>query len=82
MMCGLHGRMKTELAIIRQCKKLKIATKMDGLKPNELTADYPNNTTYVLVQTNEVTLNYSKCTKSHCHIAEIEKGKGAHLASS
>ena len=75
--------MRTELAIIRQCKKLKIATKMDGLiKPNELTVDYPNNTTYVLVQTNEFTLNYPKCTKSHCHIAEIEKGKGAHLASS
>jgi len=70
--------MRTELAIIRQCKKLKIATKMDGLiKPNELTADYPDSTTYVLVQTNELTLNYPKC-----HIAEIEKGKGAHLASS
>jgi hypothetical protein len=44
--------MRTELAIIRQCKKLKIATKMDGLKPNKLTANYPNSTTYVLVQTN------------------------------
>jgi len=72
--------MRTELAIIRQCKKLKIATKMDGLiKPNELTADYPNSTTYVIVQTNELTLNYPKCTKSHCHIVEIEKGKEAHL---
>jgi len=57
--------MRTELAIIRQCKKLKIATKMDGLiKPNELPVDYPNHTTYVLVQTNEFTLNYPKCTKS------------------
>ena len=70
MKCGLHGRMRTELAIIKQCKKLKIPTKMDGLKPNKLTANYPNSTTYVLVQTNELTLNYPKCTKSkalpHC----------------
>ena len=64
MKCGLHGRMRTELTIIRRCKKLKIPTKMNGLKPNKLTANYPNNTTYVLVQTNEFTLNYPKCTKS------------------
>jgi hypothetical protein len=64
MKCGLHGKIWTELAIIRQCKKLKIPTKMDGLKPNKLTANYPNSATYVLVQTNELTLNYTKCTKS------------------
>ena len=62
--CGLHGRMRTELAIIRQCKKLKIPTKMDGLKPNKLTTNYLNNTTYVPVQTNELTQNYPKCTTS------------------
>jgi len=64
MKYGLHGRMRTELAIIRQCKKLKIPTKMDGLKPNKLTVNYPNSMPYVLVQTNELTLNYQKCTKS------------------
>ena len=47
--------MRTELAIIRQCKKLKIPTKMDRLKPNKLTANYPNITTYILVQTNDLT---------------------------
>jgi len=55
MKCGLRGRMRTELAITRQCKKLKIPTKMDGLKPNKITANYPNITTYILVQTNELT---------------------------
>jgi hypothetical protein len=76
--------MRTELAIIRQCKKLKIATKMDGLKPNELTANYPNSMTYVLVQTNELTLNYPKCTKSKAlpYCRDRKKRKGAHLASS
>ena len=64
MKCGLYGRMRTELAIIRQCKKLKIPTKMDGVKQNKLTTNYQNSMTYVLVQTNELTLNYPKYTKS------------------
>ena len=77
MKCGLHGRMRTELTIIRQCKKLKIPTKMDELKPNKLTTNYPHSTTYVLVQTNELTLNYPKCTKSkalpYCRDRKKEK---------
>ena len=79
MKCGLHGR-----TIIGQCKKLKISTKIDGLKPNKLTANYPNSTTYVFVQTNELTLNYPKCTKSKAlpYCRDRKKRKGAHLASS
>ena len=84
MKCGLHGRTRTELAIIRQCKKLKIPTKIDGLKPNKLTVNYPNSMTYVLVQTSELTLNYLKCTKSKVlpYFRDRKKRKGAHLAFS